>query len=84
MSNWNGCTCPDEEYILVVEPAQVVGVQGDPYEGSYVVDPKFESITLETKNKVLSNDVTVNPIEVARVSNPSGGKTVFIGGNFNG
>lgn len=57
---------------------------GTPYKGTYVVDPDFTGTTLETKDKVLLEDVVVNPIEVARVSNPSGGKTVFIGGIFNG
>ena len=57
---------------------------GTPYKGTYVVDPDFTGTTLETKDKVLSEDVVVNPIEVVRVSNPSGGKTVFIGGISNG
>lgn len=61
---------------------EVVG--GTPYKGTYVVSPDFAGTTLHTQDKVLSEDVVINPIEVARVSNPSGGKTVFIGGNFNG
>lgn len=57
---------------------------GTPYKGTYVVNPNFAGTTLETEDKILSENVVVNPIEVARVSNPSGGKTVFIGGNFDG
>lgn len=53
---------------------------GPPYEGEYTVDPNFSTQTLETRDKLLRENVTVNPIEVARVSNPAGGKTIFIGG----
>lgn len=83
MSNWNGHTCP-EEYVLTVEPAVTVGVGGDPYTGDYTVNPDFSGKTLETKNKTMYEDVTVNPIEVVRVSNPSGGTTIYIGGITNG
>lgn len=79
MSNWTGHTCL-EEYVLTVEPAVTVSVGGDPYTGDYVVNPDFSGKTLETKNKTMDEDVIVNPIEVARVSNPSGGTTIYIGG----
>lgn len=55
-----------------------------PYDGAYTVSPDFEGVTLPTQDRVLDKDITVEPIAVARVSNPSGGKTVYIGGNFNG
>lgn len=83
MSNWTGHTCL-EEYVLTVEPAVTVSVGGDPYTGDYVVNPDFSGKTLETKNKTMDEDVIVNPIEVARVSNPSGGTTIYIGGITNG
>ena len=51
------------------------------YGGPYEVDPKFEVITLETANKLMTDDVIVNEIAVARVENPAGGITVTIGGN---
>lgn len=73
-----------DEYSLSVIAAEVVPVGGDPYAGEYTVDPDFTGHTLPTKNKLLLEDVTVNPIEVARVSNPSGGTTVYIGGITNG
>lgn len=57
---------------------------GTPYKGTYVVDPDFVGTTLKTKDKVLSEDVVIHSIEVARVSNPSGGTTVYIGGITNG
>lgn len=59
-------------------------IGGDPYLGKYVVNPDFAGVRLETKNKILSQDVLVNPIEVSRVSNTSDGITVFIGGITNG
>jgi len=58
-------------------------IEGDVYDGEYVAKPSFETQTLHTKNKVLTNDVTVNAIEVSRVSNLQGGKTVYIGGIIN-
>ena len=83
MSNWTGHTCL-EEYVLTVEPAVTVSVGGDPYTGDYTVNPDFNGKTLETKGKTMGEDVTVKPIEVTRVSNPSGGTTIYIGGMTNG
>ena len=63
--------------------AEYRAVTGDPYLGPYVVDPTFREQTLETRNKLMTDDVTVNPIEVSRTSNPAGGITVYIGGIIN-
>jgi len=52
------------------------------YTGAYSVDPNFEVQTLATANKRMTSDVDVNAIEVASVSNPSGGNTVYIGGEI--
>ena len=54
------------------------------YDGAYTVDPDFERHVLGTKSKLMRDDVTVNAIEVQRVSNASGGRTVYIGGLING
>ena len=64
----------------------IVNTQGDvvPYTGDYIVDPNFATQILGTKEKYMLDDVTVNPIEVARVSNPAGGRTIYIGGEING
>lgn len=64
----------------------IVNTQGDvvPYTGDYIVDPDFATQILGTKEKYMLDDVTVNPIEVARVSNPAGGRTIYIGGEING
>lgn len=50
------------------------------YMGTYSVDPSFETQTLATANKRMTADVDVNAIEVASVSNPQGGNTVYIAG----
>lgn len=49
------------------------------YEGKYEVKPSFEKQKLNTKNKVMDDDVTVKEIPVTVVSNSSGGNTVIIG-----
>lgn len=60
------------------------GSGGEPYDGPYTVTPDFETQELATKDKLLKDNVTVDPIVVARAENPAGGKTIFIGGIFNG
>ena len=62
----------------------VVFGEGKQYEGEYEVKPMFEAQTLPTKEKILTEDITVNAIEVSRVTNQNGGKTVYIGGVING
>lgn len=37
-------------------------VDRDPYTGDYVVTPSQETQTLETKNKRMTGNVTINPI----------------------
>ena len=54
------------------------------YKGDYVVDPDWDAQKLDTKNKKLSDDITVNAIELQRVSNAAGGCTVYIGGLIDG
>ena len=49
------------------------------YTGAYTVIPSAHNEkTLETKNKAMADDVTVNQIYSASVSNPAGGKTYYI------
>ena len=55
---------------------------GEPphYEGPYVVRPApFRSQVLETANKLLDDDVTVEEIPYYKTSNPAGGYTAVIG-----
>lgn len=54
-------------------------VGGEKYEGEYVVTPKVEAQTMRTKDKVLTDDVTVKAIPFFNVSNNSGGSTAYIG-----
>lgn len=56
----------------------------EPYEGPVDILPSFDRSVLETKNKKLLDDLTVEPIPVYRVTNPTGGVTIVIGGNTNG
>ena len=64
--------------------AVVFGSGGERYDGEYEIKPTFEAQILPTKAKVLTDDITVNAIEVSRTTNLSGGKTVYIGGLING
>lgn len=54
-------------------------VGGEVYEGSYEVTPSVESQTLETKDRVLTDDITILEIPFFSVGNNSGGSTVYIG-----
>ena len=52
----------------------------DVYDGEYIVTPiPYDAQTLETKNKVMANDVTVLAIPYYETSNISG-ITIYIGG----
>lgn len=72
--------CVEEEDTVCVD-AEVTVTHGtvDYYTGEYEVDPTFSSQVLETKDKFMSDDVTINAIAVQSVTNPSGGNTIFIG-----
>lgn len=51
------------------------------YTGPYEVIPKaFESQTLETKDQILSENISVLEIPFYVTSNESNGKTIYIGG----
>jgi len=52
------------------------------YDGENVVIPQVDnSIILNTENKLLKTDITVEPIPYYQTSNLSGGFTVYIGGD---
>lgn len=48
------------------------------YTDDYTVIPKVRGQTLETKGKLMSEDLVVNPIPIYSTGNNSGGETVFI------
>ena len=54
------------------------------YQGQTTVNPDFVGTVLETAQKIVLTDITVNPIQVSRTSNLAGGTTVYIGGLING
>lgn len=64
---------------LIATVSKPAFIGGEQYEGSYDVTPKVEGQTMPTKNKVLIDDMTVKAIPIFKVSNTSGGNTVYIG-----
>lgn len=48
------------------------------YTGAYEVTPNMSEQILETKNKIMADDVTVHQVPVYRTTNVSGGVTVYI------
>ena len=50
------------------------------YTGATNIDPDFDGTVLMTTQKVVNQNITINPIQVESVSNPAGGRTVYIGG----
>ena len=58
----------------------VVTITGDMYEGPYEVTPTLETQMFATRNKTMSDDVTVFEIPYAEVGNTAGGTTATIGG----
>ena len=49
------------------------------YTGAYEVTPTTAAQTLETQNRVMAENVTVNEIPYYETTNESGGYTVIIG-----
>lgn len=58
-----------------------MSVDHEYYIGEYDVTPKIKSQVLETRDKLMSDDVTVRAISFYEVSNPQGGTTFIIGGD---
>ena len=55
-------------------------IEGRRYEGDYVVTPTFDDQLLDTKQKVMEDDLLVEQIKVSSVTNLTGGNTITIGG----
>lgn len=49
------------------------------YEGEYVITPKFTDQVLETKQRSMSDDVTIEKITTLEVDNEAGGVTYIFG-----
>lgn len=69
-----------EAFGEIGNPVYIYDITPDVYTGETTVDPDFDGITLGTAYKLVTNDITVRPIQVEQVSNLSGGITVYIGG----
>lgn len=76
-----------EDYILQLDEDElemqadlsviVTKAEGEKYDGDYIVTPKTRSQTLETANKVLTSDITVEAVPYYETSNLYG-DTVYI------
>ena len=53
-----------------------------PYEGDYEVKPLISSQVLSTRDKIMTDDLTILSISYQDVSNAAGGRTVTIGSEF--
>lgn len=62
-------------------PELIDEISGDAlpdYEGEYVITPSFEQKILNTDERSVRENITIEPISVSEVSNPSNGKTLII------
>lgn len=76
---------PIEAIHFHAEPHVIVVNSGDVpvYDGAYSVTPKvYEETTLETKKKLMKNNVTVARIPQYQVSNDADGVTLIIGEEY--
>lgn len=83
MTNENRISANNSELREAIEIAESLPdadtTEYDVYDGVYQVTPKLESQTLATRNKLMTDDVTVEEIPISSVSNTAGGNTVIIG-----
>ena len=78
-------TEPIEAIRFHAEPHVIAVNSGDipVYDGAYSVTPKvYEETTLETKQKLMQNNVTVSRIPQYQVSNDADGVTLIIGEEY--
>lgn len=69
-----------DEGDIILEDSYAGGIPYDFYNGPYNVRPiLYNGQKLETKQKILTDDVTVEAIPVTTTTNPHGGQTVVIG-----
>ena len=76
---------PIEAIHFHAEPHVIAVSSGDVpvYDGAYSVTPKvYEETTLETKQKLMQNNVTVSKIPQYQVSNDADGVTLIIGEEY--
>lgn len=68
----------DSEIMFEVEEGIGTGTL-PPYEGEYIVTPRKVDQILETNDKRMTDDVTIEAISYIEVGNLSGGTTATIG-----
>lgn len=74
---------PDSRLRLQIQNAKLVYVGGRPYSGTYLVTPKTDQKTvLETRDRLLTDNIQIAPIPQYAVSNSAGGETFIIGEEF--
>ena len=66
-----------------MDMSQTVSVMGElaypMYEGPYDATPTVDGLTLATRRRSMSEDISIEPIPIGSVSNASGGRNVTIG-----
>lgn len=73
-------TCGQRIELDMSQTVSVIGALDYPiYSGPYDATPTVDGLTLATKQKLMTEDVSVEPIPIGFVSNDSGGRTVTIG-----
>lgn len=70
----------DDFSVKFGEISEIIPEDVPTYEGSHQITPSFASQLLDTSGLLLEEDIQVEPIPIARVTNTSGGTTVIIGG----
>ena len=71
-----------QEAYLVGNLATAYVSASSKYEGEYEVTPTVEGLTLDTRDKYMTDDVKIRAIPFYEVSNQSGGNTVYIAGDL--
>lgn len=67
-----------QEYKITGNLATAYTTNTKPYEGDYEITPTVDGMTLETKQRYMTDDVTIKAIPFYEVSNTSGGNTIYI------
>lgn len=67
-----------EEFI---EEIEVLSQDYESWNGNYSITPSVTSQILDTKSKIMRDNLIINEIPYSEVSNTSGGNTVHIGFN---
>lgn len=71
-------TADDNGKVLMVVDGAWAAESLDVFSGEYEITPTVEGTTLETAQKLMSDDLKVNAIPFFEVENTSGGNTVYI------